>query len=49
MGGVTRVSGDVKVGAIVCTHESSWAEETTGAFVDIGEVVGGPIVWGCGW
>ena len=46
-GCVARVLDGVRMGAIICTYEGGWAEETTGAFVDIGEVDGG--VWGCGW
>ena len=40
---VARVLDGVRMRAIICTYEGGWAEETTGAFVDVGEVDG---VWG---
>ena len=38
------VSDHIRMRAAIRTHEGSWAEETAGAFVDVGVVVGGPVV-----
>lgn len=38
--------GRAEARVMVCTHESSWTEETTGMFVDVGEVVGETILGG---
>ena len=43
-GSTTLMLDRIGMTAATCTHESSWAEETAGAFVDVGEVVGDSIV-----